>query len=184
MLRTDASAPTDLDVRVMRTLRESADVGARPPLTLEQGRPWWTRKRAVALSPLGGLALAAGFAGIVALGTLSAVRDGVAAPATAVAAARTDTVHLVRFIIQQPGAQQVSLVGDFNGWSRDAMPLQASADNSVWTLSVQLKPGRYEYAFVVDGERWVADPAVNAVRDEFGGETSVLRLAGSADRAM
>ncbi len=184
VLRADASAPADLDARVMRTIREGADVSSRPPITLEQGRPWWTRKRAVALSPLGGLALAAGFAGIVALGTLAAVRAGVGAPPAAVAEARVDTVHLVRFIIRQPGAQQVSLVGDFNGWSRDAMPLQSSYDNSVWTLSVQLKPGRYEYAFVVDGERWVADPAANAVRDEFGGETSVLRLAGSTDRAM
>jgi hypothetical protein len=184
VLRAGTSAPADLDARVMRTLRESADVSARPPITLEQGRPWWTRKRAVALSPLGGLALAAGFAGIVALGTLAAVRDGISTPPAAVAEARVDTLHVVRFIIQQPGAQQVSLVGDFNGWARDAMPLQASADNSVWTLSVQLKPGRYEYAFVVDGERWVADPAARAVRDEFGGETSVLRLAGSGDRAM
>lgn len=183
-LRAGASAPADLDARVMRTIRTGADVSSRPPITLEQGRPWWTRKRAVALSPLGGLALAAGFAGIVALGTLAAVRDGAAAPSAAVAEARVDTVHLVRFIIRQPGAQQVSLVGDFNGWSRDAMPLESSYDNSVWTLSVQLKPGRYEYAFVVDGERWVADPAAGAVRDEFGGETSVLRLAGSADRAM
>jgi 1,4-alpha-glucan branching enzyme len=102
----------------------------------------------------------------------------------AVAAAPAETVHVVRFIIQQPGAQQVSLVGDFNGWSRDAMPLQASADASVWTLSVQLKPGRYEYAFIVDGERWIADPSSsNTVRDEFGGVASVLRLAGS-DRVM
>jgi hypothetical protein len=181
-LRVDASAPTDLDARVMRTIRTGADVSSRPPITLEQGRPWWTRKRAVALSPLGGLALAAGFAGIVALGTLAVVRDSFGVSST-VAEARVDTVHLVRFVIQQPGAQQVSLVGDFNGWSRDAMPLEASADASVWTLSVRLKPGRYEYAFIVDGERWVADPSTNTVRDEFGGVASVLRLTGT-DRVM
>lgn len=189
MLRQGAAAPGDLDERVMRAIQEGdavgADVGARPPLRLETGRPWWTRKRPVAISPLGGLALAAGFAGLVALGTLAAVRDrGLAAPAADVAAARADTVHLVRFIIQQPGAQQVSLVGDFNGWARDAMPLQASADGAVWSLTLELRPGRYEYAFVVDGKRWVADPAASAVRDEFGGETSVLRLAGSGDRTM
>ena len=50
-------------------------------------------------------------------------------------------------------------------------------------IIVPLNAGRYEYAFVVDGKRWIADPAASHVRDEFGGETSVLRLAGG-DRAM
>lgn len=170
-LRIDAGAREDLDARVMRTIHA------------ETGRPWWTRKHRIAFSPLGGLALAASFAGFVALGTLAAVRDRTTAPGTAVAEVRVDTVHLVRFIIQQPGALRVSLVGDFNGWATDAMPLESSTDGSVWTLTVPLRAGRYEYAFVVDGRRWVADPAAGAVRDEFGGETSVLRLAGG-DRAM
>jgi Glycogen recognition site of AMP-activated protein kinase len=184
-LRASKAPPEDFDVRVMQTIRAGGDVSSRPPIRAEQGRPWWTRKRAVALSPLGGLAMAAGFAGIVALGTLAAVRDGSGAGETAVvAAARVDTVHLVRFVIREPGAQRVSLVGDFNGWSRDATPLEASADAATWTLTLPLAPGRYEYAFVVDGERWVADPSARTVQDEFGGETSVLRLAGNGDRVM
>jgi hypothetical protein len=183
VLRTDAAPPEDFDSRLMAHLREGDDLTSRAPLRLEQGRPWWTRKRPVALSPLGGLAMAASFAGLVALGTLAAVRDG-APMRTELAAARVDTVHLVRFIIQQPGAQQVALVGDFNGWSPETTPLEASVDGATWTVSVPLTPGRYEYAFVVDGRRWVADPSTDAVRDEFGGETSVLRLAGSSDRAM
>jgi hypothetical protein len=162
-LRTEVSASPDFEARVMRSVRQAA-------------RPWWARRRVVSLSPLGGLALAASFAGLVALGTLAAVREGRGAPE--VAAARVDTVHLVRFIIQQPGAQRVSLVGDFNGWQADAMPLASSPDGSVWSLTLPLPAGRYEYAFVVDGERWVADPAASSVRDEFGGETSVLRLTG------
>lgn len=187
-LRTSKAPREDFDARVMRTIREQGDVTSRPPLRLEQGRPWWTRKRAFAFSPLGGIAMAAGFAGIVALGTFAAVREGArdgASPSAPLAtAARVDTVHLVRFIIQQPGASRVSLVGDFNGWSREAMPLESSMDGATWTLTVPLSAGRYEYAFVVDGQRWVADPAGNSVKDEFGGETSVLRLAGSGDRSM
>lgn len=184
-LRASKAPPEDFDRRVMRTILESADVTTRPPVRAEQGRPWWTRKRAVALSPFGGLALAAGFAGVVALGTLAAVREGASAPDASVAtAARVDTVHLVRFVIQQAGAQRVSLAGDFNGWSRDALPLEASADGSVWSVTLPLAAGRYEYAFVVDGERWIADPHSRTVQDEFGGETSVLRLAGNGDRSM
>lgn len=182
-LRASKAPLEDFDERVMRTIRAGVDITSRPPIRAEQGRPWWTRKRAVALSPLGGLAMAAGFAGIVALGTLAAVRDSGAAASLA-AAARVDTVHLVRFVIREPGAQRVSLVGDFNGWSRDAAPLEASTDGAVWTLTLPLAPGRYEYAFVVDGERWVADPSARSVQDEFGGETSVLRLAGNGDRVM
>lgn len=184
-LRASKAPPEDFDSRLMRTILESGDVTTRPPVRAEQGRPWWTRKRAVALSPFGGLAFAAGFAGIVALGTLAAVRDGASAPDASVAtAARVDTVHLVRFVIQQAGAQRVSLAGDFNGWSRDALPLEASADGSVWSVTLPLAAGRYEYAFVVDGERWIADPQSHAVQDEFGGATSVLRLAGNGDRSM
>lgn len=190
-LRADASAPADTEDRVMGAIREGRIAPDRlpdgmpdhPPLRAETGRPWWTRKRSIAISPLGGLALAASFAGFVALGTFAALRERPgAAPATA-DAGRVDTVHLVRFIIQQPGAQRVSLVGDFNGWAPDAQPLEASSDGAVWSITVPLAPGRYEYAFVVDGKRWVADPAAKTVRDEFGGETSVLRLAGG-DRAM
>lgn len=183
-LRASKAPPEDFDERVMRTIRAEGDTAGRPPVRSEQGRTWWTRKRAVVLSPLGGFAMAAGFAGIVALGTLAAVRDSGAVEASMAAAARVDTVHLVRFVIREPGAQRVSLVGDFNGWSHDAAPLEASIDGAVWTLTLPLAPGRYEYAFVVDGERWVADPSARSVQDEFGGETSVLRLAGSGDRAM
>ena len=184
VLRTDAGAPADFDAQVMRTIMADGDVLTRPSIGAEQGRPWWTRKRPIALSPLGGLALAAGFAGVVALGTLASVREGSRSVEASIAAARVDTVHLVRFVIQEPGATRVSLVGDFNGWSLDAMPLEASADGSGWTLTLPLASGRYEYAFVVDGERWVADMHARAVQDEFGGETSVLRLAGSGDRIM
>lgn len=183
-LRASKAPPEDFDSRVMRTIRAGNDVASRPPIRAEEVRSWWTRKRAVVLSPLGGFAMAAGFAGIVALGTLAAVRDSGGVEASMAAAARVDTVHLVRFVIREPGAQRVSLVGDFNGWSRDATPLEASADAATWTLTLPLAPGRYEYAFVVDGERWVADPSARSVQDEFGGETSVLRLAGSGDRAM
>lgn len=177
-LRADAATPADdLEARVMQCLRTDATVLSPRPLRANLAT-WWTRRRDFSISPLGGVALAASFAGLVALGTLAAVRDLRPAPGAVATAARVDTVHLVRFVIQQPGARRVSLVGDFNGWQADAMPLEASPDGSVWSLTLPLQAGRYEYAFIVDGERWVADPAASRVRDEFGGETSVLRLAG------
>jgi hypothetical protein len=39
-----------------------------------------------------------------------------------------------------------------------------------------LPAGQHQYAFVVDGARWVADPGAPAVDDGFGRRNSVLSL--------
>jgi hypothetical protein len=42
---------------------------------------------------------------------------------------------------------------------------------------VKLAPGRYRYAFVLDGARWIADPgAPRAGGDDFGVESSVATV--------
>jgi hypothetical protein len=44
-----------------------------------------------------------------------------------------------------------------------------------WTLTVFLAPGRYHYAFLIDGRRWQPDPGALLFEDNgFGGENSVL----------
>ena len=49
--------------------------------------------------------------------------------------------------------------------------------DGLWTLTVTLQPGVYQYNLLVDGTRWVKDPAADAFRpDGFGGVNSVLRL--------
>ena len=45
----------------------------------------------------------------------------------------------------------VSVVGTFNLWDPRAHPLARSAQE--WHVTVFLPPGRYPYAFVVDGRR-------------------------------
>lgn len=87
-----------------------------------------------------------------------------------VAAART-----VRLVLELPDAAQVHAVGDFNQWSREATPLVRDPVTGRWSVMLQLVPGRYRYAFLVDGRRWVADPAHESVRDaDFGQPTSEL----------
>ena len=130
----------------------------------------------VMASPLTGLALAAGIAALAATSTLTVARRGAQAPSVAV---RTDTVQLVRFVFADSSARSVSLVGDFNGWARERTPLHATARAGVWSVSVPLTAGRHEYAFIVNGERWVADPLSPGNRDEFGTESSVLMLASN-----
>jgi len=52
------------------------------------------------------------------------------------------------------GVRRVELTGDFNGWK--PVRMRKSKDGKFVAL-VPLKPGRYEYKFIVDG-RWMQDP--------------------------
>ena len=92
---------------------------------------WWRRQRTVRLSPLGGLAMAAGLAGLAVLagratrGGDRIVREGDAS--ATLARAMPETVHVVRFVFTDSLAKSVSLVGDFNAWARNATPLAEHA---------------------------------------------------------
>ena len=81
----------------------------------------------------------------------------------------------VRFVLSAPEAHDVALAGTFNQWDAQATPLVRTA-NGVWTATITLPAGQHQYAFVVDGARWVPDPAAPAVDDGFGRRNSVLTL--------
>jgi hypothetical protein len=77
----------------------------------------------------------------------------------------------------------VALVGDFNGWNKKATALARGTAKGAWSASVPMGPGRHEYAYLVDGKRWILDPLATTKRDEFGTETSVVgALPGSTGR--
>ena len=79
--------------------------------------------------------------------------------------------------LSAPGASTVAVVGDFNEWQDQAHRLSDDDHDGVWTITFDLAPGRYEYAFVVDGSRWIADPrAVRYRPDGFGGRNALLDL--------
>lgn len=83
----------------------------------------------------------------------------------------------VRLVLLQPGARSVSVAGDFNGWDPAQTKLERS-DGGVWTTTIPLKPGRYQYMFVIDGKQWVADPlAPEETTDGFGAQNAVLDVA-------
>jgi hypothetical protein len=93
-------------------------------------------------------------------------------------AAATDS-PLVRFELAAPEAGRVTLVGDFNGWDRQATPMRRSKTPGSWTVSVPLERGRHAYGFMVDGVHWVPDPlAPLAPADGFGGVNSVIVVDG------
>jgi len=84
----------------------------------------------------------------------------------------------LQFVLVAPQAASVSLVGDFNDWDPSRAPMHA-ARGGVWATVVSLAPGRYRYAFLVDGVEWRADPSAPPVRDEeFGSPSSVVTVGG------
>jgi hypothetical protein len=82
---------------------------------------------------------------------------------------------IVQFVGRFPGAQSVHVVGTFNDWRPESLPLEEVDHDGVWRATVVLPTGTYEYMFVVDGERWVADRlADRVVADDFGRENSIV----------
>ena len=141
---------------------------------------WWRTEWIIRISPRGGVAIAAGIAALIAVSSVLGSRISARSqqPSVTVAPAR-DTVQLVRFVFVDSGASTVALVGDFNEWTRGATQLKRSGAPGVWTVSVPLTPGRHEYAFIVNGSRWVADPLAVKSSDDFGTESSVIRIASA-----
>ncbi|MBI3292413.1 MAG: isoamylase early set domain-containing protein [Elusimicrobia bacterium] len=81
----------------------------------------------------------------------------------------------VTFTLQMPEAQEVAVVGDFNGWNSQATRLVRH--NGRWSVTVPLAPGQYQYMFVVNGATWIPDPtAVQQVDDGYGRKNAVLTL--------
>lgn len=155
------------------------------PATASAQRSWWRRERVIRISPVAGLALAAGIGGIIVLSaiTLGSLIAVPSSPTVAAKPARTDTVQLVRFVFVDGGASSVELVGDFNEWEQGATRLNRSGAPGVWAVSVPLSPGRHEYAFIINGSRWVADPLAVRSTDDFGTESSVIRVGTTGNSA-
>jgi hypothetical protein len=154
------------------------------PVPSSASLTWWRKEWVIRLSPRVGIAIAAGISAIIALSAVavgSRISTSSHASQTAQAPAR-DTVQLVRFVFVDSGASSVALVGDFNEWTRGATELKRSGAPGVWSVSVALTPGRHEYAFIVNGTRWVADPLAVKSSDDFGTESSVIRVGTAGKR--
>ena len=83
-----------------------------------------------------------------------------------------DKTKKVQFELLAPDAQKVYLAGNFNNWDTRANPMK-KGKKGTWKITVSLKPGRYEYRFLKDGD-WENDPACcDCVPNEFGSQNCV-----------
>jgi hypothetical protein len=173
-LRRPVQLDPAVDARVMEEIAHLRR-GGRGGGAADAAWRWLTRPRSIMLSPLGGLGIAAVLAALVV--ALPGRRPG-SAPLPPPPAARA--TREFQFLVVAPHAARVALVGDFNDWDAARTPMRPIGGGAVWTAVVPLRPGRYRYAFLVDGSRWLADPTAPAVRDdEFGAPSSVVTVGSS-----
>src|SRR5690349_14519852 len=79
------------------------------------------------------------------------------------------------FIFHDDGAHSVSVAGDFNGWSQTLLKRNESG---LWFTDIVIPgTGRFEYKFIINGQRWIEDPS-NGMKapNNYGGLNSVLVL--------
>lgn len=163
-LRAPVEMDPGIDARVM------ARLAADPPSRLRTWWAWLRRPQLVPVSPLAVLAGAAVLAGVAVMWRGSPAGPSTTGPSQ------------VEFVVVARGATSVALVGDFNDWDAGRTPMrltgQEGEESGVWSVVIPLAPGRHRYAFLVNGSRWVADPAAPRAPDDFGAPSSVVTVGG------
>ena len=84
------------------------------------------------------------------------------------------TIPSTEFSVHAPNAEEIYLAGDFNNWQSDSKDFRMRRfKGGIWKKMVQLKPGTYEYQFVVDGQWWTDPLNKNRIPNPHCTENSV-----------
>ena len=180
-------------VNLARELMGTRPVDVEPIVAEKMSRPAELVQRARQLSQLtnfqfgrsaapnqvGGHASAASSGGLV---------GGPSAVAVLPSAAKTTAQKIDEFYgVKQMGeevifsarfeaARRVLIAGDFNNWSPESTPMLKNGSPGKWTMSLPLRPGRYRYRFIVDGQ-WVTDPHNKYVEaNQFGELNNIVEV--------
>ena len=72
-------------------------------------------------------------------------------------------------------ADRINLVGDFNNWDRESLPLRQDRQAN-WQVEIELDAGReYRFRYLFDGASWVYDwYADKSLTDSGGGCDSIV----------
>lgn len=89
----------------------------------------------------------------------------------------------ITFTYKNAEASAVSLVGDFNGWSIASHPMTKGAGGE-WTVTVDLLPGTYQYAYSVDRTRIEIDPANPLTFESLDGKRLNSLVSLNSDRKL
>ena len=80
----------------------------------------------------------------------------------------------VTFRLEDNGAEQVSVMGDFSSWE----PVPLTRRGRTWSGVVHIEPGLYHFGFLVDGEWYVPEHAPGRVTDDYGRWNATLVVPG------
>ncbi len=72
---------------------------------------------------------------------------------------------------------EVFLSGEFNNWDPRGTEMMEEVEENVFSVTIYLEPGEYEYKFVEEGENWITpEGADDYAPDGFGGENAVVQV--------
>lgn len=89
---------------------------------------------------------------------MSATYSGLARAGTTVEHLGADRYRVIFSVQAPPGTNRVHLAGSFNGWSTSATKMNRADAGRLFTVTLELDRGRYEYKYVLDSQRWLTDP--------------------------
>ena len=95
-------------------------------------------------------------------------------PATKKSVAKKPATKSVTFTVHADKGKAVYLAGEFNDWNPTAKKMTFKA--SVYSATLKLAAGTYQYKFVIDGT-WCADPEnTNSLPNDQGTFNSVITV--------
>ena len=74
-----------------------------------------------------------------------------------------------------PRYQKVELCGSFDNW-KTRFPMQFDGYTNQWFITKHLTRGKYQYKYVVDGNRWIVNDKEAREKDNSGNINNVLNL--------
>lgn len=80
----------------------------------------------------------------------------------------------IRFKLENNNYYKVNIAGDFNNWS--SKDLEMRLYNNEWLLDINLKPGSYQYKFVINDNNWILDPESEFSFTPNGNKNSFIRV--------
>ena len=83
------------------------------------------------------------------------------------------TAH--RFVIYQPGVEQVEITGSFTDWR--TLPMIKAGTSDYWEITIDVPEGEHRFSYILEGDQRLADPTILIrEKDDFGGENSILEV--------
>ena len=81
----------------------------------------------------------------------------------------------IRFTYDAPNAENVYIAGSFNDWNSSKDKLHKNNDG-IWTITLKLSPGKYQYKFFVDDNWFFDQDNPNSEDDGYGGSNSIIEV--------